>query len=58
MLGLGFVILQSAITPYNNFYIQGTKIAGNHFPLGSVLVLLVLTLGLNTILRRVRPEGP
>jgi len=57
ILGLAFVIIQSAITPYNNFYIQGTKIAGNHFPLGSVLVLLMLTLGLNTILRRVRPES-
>ena len=34
LIGLGLVVIQTAITPYNDYYLQGTDIAGNHFPLG------------------------
>ena len=40
LIGLTLVILQTAITPYNDYYLQGTDIGGNHFPLGAVFTLI------------------
>ncbi|MCE2399477.1 hypothetical protein J4G08_01175 [Candidatus Poribacteria bacterium] len=56
LLGLALVIVQTAITPYNDYYLQGTDIAGNHFPLGAVFTLIFLTLVINPILKRVFPR--
>ena len=56
LIGLAFVIIASALTPFNDFYRQQTYFAGNHLPIGSVFVLLLLALGVNTLLRRIR-EG-
>ena len=57
LIGLALVIIQTAITPYNDYYLQGTDIAGNHFPLGTVFTLIFLTLVVNPILKRVFPRA-
>lgn len=57
LLGLALVVVQTAITPYNDYYLQGTDIAGNHFPLGAVFALIFLTLVINPILKRVFPRA-
>ena len=56
LIGLALVIIQTAITPYNDYYLQGTDIAGNHFPLGTVFTLIFLTLVVNPILKKIFPE--
>ncbi|MDE0317733.1 MAG: hypothetical protein OXM61_22875 [Candidatus Poribacteria bacterium] len=57
LLGSALVIVQTAITPYNDYYLQGTDVAGNHFPLGAVFTLIFLTLVINPILKRVFPRA-
>ena len=57
LIGLALVIIQTAITPYNDYYLQGTDIAGNHFPLGTVFTLIFLTLVVNPILKKVLPRS-
>ena len=57
LIGLALVILQTAITPYNDYYLQGTDISGNHFPLGAVFTLIFLTIGINPILKKVLPRA-
>ena len=54
IIGLAWVIVQAMVTPYNTFYIQGSKLAGNHFPAGAMIILLFMTFVVNTILRRVK----
>jgi hypothetical protein len=55
IIGLAWVIVQTMITPYNTFYIQGSKLAGNHFPAGAMIVLLFMTFVVNTTLRKIKP---
>ena len=43
----------AALTPYNDYVIGNTYIAGNHFPIGAVAVLLLLSL-INLITYRLR----
>ncbi|MCG9127540.1 hypothetical protein JT359_08085 [Candidatus Poribacteria bacterium] len=57
LIGLALVILQTAITPYNDYYLQGTDIAGNHFPLGAVFTLIFLALLVNPIIKNVLPRA-
>ncbi|MDE0088410.1 MAG: hypothetical protein OXU23_21990, partial [Candidatus Poribacteria bacterium] len=57
LLGLALVIVQTAITPYNDYYLQGTDVTGNHFPLGAVFTLIFLTLVINPILKKVFPRA-
>lgn len=57
LLGLALVVVQTAITPYNDYYLQGTDIAGNHFPLGAVFTLIFLTLVINPILKKAFPRA-
>jgi hypothetical protein len=56
LVGLLLAAGLSAITPYNDFNIGNTYIAGNHFPIGAVAVLLLLSLA-SLILRRLRGRG-
>ena len=56
-IGLILVIFQTAIGPYNNYFVQNTKIGGNHFPLGAILTLSVLILVVNVIIRKVKPSA-
>ena len=51
LIGLVFAVLLCAITPYNNYYLQNTKLSGNHLPVGSIFVLLFLVFFVNTPLR-------
>ena len=57
LIGLALVIVQTAITPYNDYYLQGTDISGNHFPLGAVFTLIVLTLLVNPLLQKILPRA-
>ena len=55
IIGLVWVIAQTMITPYNNLYLGGSRLAGSHFPLGAMIVLLLMTFVVNTILKRLKP---
>ena len=57
IIGLALVIIQTAVTPYNDYYLQGTDISGSHFPLGALFALIVLTLGINPILKKITPKA-
>ena len=57
IIGLALVIIQTAVTPYNDYYLQGTDISGSHFPLGAMFVLVVLTLGINPVLKKITPKA-
>ena len=52
-LGLLLAAALCVVTPYNDYVVGNTYIAGNHFPLGGVAVLLVLSL-FNLVLYRER----
>ena len=54
IIGLAWVIVQTMVTPYSTFYVQGSKLAGNHFPAGAMIVLLFMTFVVNVILRKIR----
>jgi hypothetical protein len=57
-VALGLVLAGglAALTPYNDYVIGNTYIAGNHFPMGAVAVLLLLSL-INLIWHRTRGRG-
>ena len=42
LIGLICVIFLCLITPYNDYYIGGTFVAGNHFPIGSFFLYILL----------------
>lgn len=44
LVGLVLASVLCAITPYNDYVVSNTYLAGNHFPLGGVAVLLLLSL--------------
>ncbi|MBC8141775.1 MAG: hypothetical protein H7Y38_10095, partial [Armatimonadetes bacterium] len=52
LTGLLFAALLCAITPYNDYKIGATYLAGNQFPVGAVFVLLLLAAPMNALLRR------
>jgi hypothetical protein len=54
IIGLLAVALIAAVTPYNDFDKGNTFFTGNHFPAGAVAILLVLTLGVNVLVKLVR----
>ena len=56
IIGIALVIIQTAVTPYNDYYLQGTDISGNHFPLGAIFALIILTLGVNPALKKITPK--
>lgn len=53
LIGLLLAIGLCCLTPYNDFVIVNTFIAGNHFPVGAVAVLLLLGLG-NVVAAKLR----
>ncbi|MFB3881238.1 MAG: DUF6785 family protein [Armatimonadota bacterium] len=53
LLGLLLAAALVAITPHNDYIVGNTYIAGNHFPVGAVAVLLLLSV-LNYALSRLR----
>jgi len=56
LIGLFFVILASYITPYNDYYVHNNFFAGNHLPIGSIFILIVLVLGVNVVIRAINPR--
>jgi len=56
VIGLVASAMLVAVTPINDFLLMGTYIAGNHFPIGAFAVLLVTTVLVNVILRKVAPR--
>ncbi len=56
LLGLIGAILLCAITPYNDYKIGATYLAGNQFPVGAIFALLLLCAPVNALLRAVAPK--
>ena len=54
LIGLLASTFLVSITPFNDLMVQGTYIAGSHFPFGAFSVLLLLTLLVNPLLRKIR----
>ncbi len=54
LIGLAFVLILCAITPYNNFYLQNSSISNNHLPVGAVFALLFLVMVINIPLRKLK----
>ncbi len=57
LLGLCGVVIVAAFTPYNDFVLKNTRFIGNHFPIGITLMMLMLILGVNPLLKWVRPAA-
>ncbi len=55
IIGVICVIILTWVTPYNDYYVGGTFVAGNHFPIGACFVLLILVLLLNPLLKKSKP---
>lgn len=55
LIGICAVISQCLITPYNDFHVGGTYLAGNHMPIAVVFVMSVFVLGVNVLLKKLRP---
>ena len=51
LVGLLLVGGMCAITPYNNYFLENSKISGNHLPVGSIFGLLLLVFVANLPLR-------
>ena len=49
------VICQCLATPYNDFHVGGTYLAGNHLPIAVVFVMLVFIFSTNVLLKRLKP---
>lgn len=56
VIGLVASAVLVAVTPLNDFLLMGTFLAGNHFPFGAFAVLLVLTVLVNVVLRKLAPR--
>ncbi|NUP98614.1 MAG: hypothetical protein HUU35_02040 [Armatimonadetes bacterium] len=55
LIGLLATSLLCGLTPYNDFKIAATYLAGNHLPLGSFVLLAILVLVVNVVLRALCP---
>ena len=55
LIGMGAVICQCLVTPYNDFHVGGTYLAGNHLPIAIVFVMLVFVVSVNVLLKRLKP---
>ena len=56
-IGIVFALALCAFTPYNDFKIAATYIAGTQFPIGAVFVELLLVGIINVIYRRFAPKS-
>ena len=57
LVGVLLIAAMCAVTPYNNYYLQNTKIAGNHLPVGSIFGILLLIFLVNVPLRKLMRSG-
>ena len=56
IIGLMGAALLCAITPFNDYKIAATFLAGTQFPVGAIFVLLLLAAPVNALLRRFAPS--
>jgi hypothetical protein len=56
-IGLLCAVFFCAFTPYNDFAVAATYIAGTQFPIGALFVLVVLVGIVNVLLRKWRPRA-
>lgn len=56
LIGLAGVCFVCGVAPYNDFAMENTLMIGNFLPIGLLLLLLVLILGVNVPLRYVAPK--
>lgn len=56
IIGLVLVALLAWATPYNDYLIGATLMAGNYLPIAAFFVLFSLTVGGNFTLRSIRPQ--
>ena len=54
-LGLLCVVSISVATPYNNLFLGGTSLAGNHFPIAGVFLFTIIILFVNAAIRKISP---
>ena len=52
---MGGVVCQCFATPYNDFHVGGTYLAGNHLPIAVVFVMLIFVLSINVLLKKLKP---
>ena len=55
LIGIVGVVCQCLATPYNDFRVGGTYLAGNHLPIAIVFFMLVFVLSVNVLLKRLKP---
>ena len=57
LIGVVFALLLCAFTPYNDFKVAATYIAGTQFPIGAVFVELLLVGVVNVLFRKFNPRA-
>ncbi len=57
LIGMVGVTCQCLATPYNDFHVGGTYLAGNHLPIAVVFAMLIFVLSVNVILKRLKPSA-
>ena len=55
VIGSLCVVALTWITSHNDYYMGGTYVAGNYFPIGAFSILLILILLINPLLKRMVP---
>lgn len=56
IIGLAIVALLSWATPYNDYLVGATLMAGNYLPVGGFLMLTLLIVVINGLIRTVKPK--
>jgi hypothetical protein len=56
-VGLCCVIFVALFAPYNDYALNNTFFIGNHFPVGVTLLMFAFVLGVNPLIRLIRPGG-
>lgn len=57
LLGLLSVTIICALVPYNDYVLENTFLIGNFLPIGLILLMLALVLGVNALLKRFAPRA-
>ena len=57
LIGLACATTECLLAPYNDYVIRNIFLAGGHFPVGPFFVLTIFVLGINVLLKRVRPTS-
>ena len=52
IIGLFLIVVLCGVTAYNNYFLQNSKLSGNHLPVGSILVLFFLAIFINVPLKK------